>query len=237
MTTITIHQPEYLPWIGFFDRIYKADIFVILDDVQYQKGGFINRNKIKTSQGWQWLTIPMKEREGRKKINEMKIDNQSDWDKIHWKALFYNYNKAPYFQEYADFLKSIFEKKWEMIAELDMYLIKNIINILGIKRQIEKSSLMAVTGEATDRLINICKKLGAETYLCGPGGKKYIEVERFKEENINVTFQDFVHPIYPQLFKEKGFIPYLSVVDLLFNCGPESIDIILGKKIKFLNKL
>ena len=96
---------------------------------------------------------------------------------------------------------------------------------------------MAVTGEATNRLINICKKLGAETYLSGPGGKKYIEVERFKEENINVTFQDFVHPVYPQLFEEKSFIPYLSVVDLLFNCGPKSLDIILGKKIKFLNKL
>ena len=87
-----------------------------------------------------------------------------------------------------------------------------------------------MTGEATDRLINICKALGATTYLSGPGGKEYMEVERFKEENINVTFQDFVHPTYPQLFKEKDFIPYLSVVDLLFNCGPESLNIILGNK-------
>lgn len=227
---LTGHQPEYLPWLGFFDRIYKADIFVILDDVQYQKGGFINRNKIKTSQGWQWLTVPVKERERRKKIKEVVINNQSDWGRVHWKALFYNYNKAPYFKEYADFFKGVFDKKWKLIAELDIFLLENIINILGIKRRIERSSSIKVTGEATDRLINICKALGATTYLSGPGGKEYMETERFKEENINVTFQDFVRPTYPQLFKEKGFIPYLSVIDLLFNCGPESLNIILGNK-------
>jgi len=237
MTTVTIHQPEYLPWLGFFDRIYKADVFVILDDVQYQKGGFINRNKIKTSQGWQWFTVPVKERESLRQINRMEINNQTDWNKTHWNTLFFNYNKAPYFKEYNDFFKSVFEKKWELIAELDIYLIENILNMLGLKKQIERSSLMEVSGKTTDRLINICKKLRADTYLSGPGGEKYIEMEKFKRENINIIFQDFVHPTYPQLFKKQGFLSHLSIIDLLFNCGPESLDIILGKKNEIFNKL
>ncbi|MFC1630187.1 WbqC family protein [Patescibacteria group bacterium] len=227
---LTAHQPEYLSWIGFFDRIYQADIFVVLDDVQYQKGGFINRNKIKTSQGWQWLTVPVKEREGRKKINEVAINNQADWAKSHWKAMSCNYSNATHFKEHADFFKGVFDKEWEMIAELDVFLLENIMNLLGIKKRIERSSLMNVTGEATERLVNMCKELGATTYLSGPGGREYMEMEKFKEANINVIFQDFVHPTYPQLFKEKDFIPYLSIVDILFNCGSESLKTILSSK-------
>lgn len=228
MAIVTIHQPEYLPWAGFFDRIYKADIFVALDEVQYQKGGFINRNKIKTSQGWQWITVPVKEREGLKKINEVIIDNKSNWQENHWKSLFYNYNKAPYFEKYADFLKNVFKKEWELIAELNIYLIENIMNILGIEKQIKKSSLMHVEGKATERLINICKKVGADTYLAGFGGKEYMDEKKFEENSIKVIYQDFKHPRYSQLY--DGFIPELSIVDLLLNCGPESLDIILGKK-------
>ncbi len=230
MTTVTIHQPEYLPWLGFFDRIYKADIFVILDNVQYQKGGFINRNKIKTSQGWQWFTIPVEEREGRKKISEIVISNQSSWGRTHWKTLFYNYNKAPYFKEYADFFEKLYKQDWSSLANLDIYLIEKIMHMLGIRKEIKKSSSIKTQGKADDLLVNIFKEIGADTYFSGPGGKEYMEMEKFKEENINVTFQDFVHPTYPQLFEEKGFIPYLSVVDILFNCGPESLNIILGNK-------
>lgn len=230
MTTITIHQPEYLPWLGFFDRIYKADIFVILDDVQYQKNGFINRNKIKTAQGWQWITVPVKERSSFKKINEVVINDQINWGKSQLKSLIYNYKRAPYFKDYIDFFENTFEKKWEKIVDLDIYLLENIIKTLGIKRRIERSSLMKIKGKATDRLVNICKKLGADTYLSGPGGKEYMDIEKFKRENIKVIFQEFIHPTYPQLFKEKGFISYLSIIDLLFNCGSKSLDIILGKK-------
>jgi len=232
---VTIHQPEYLPWIGFFDRIYKSDVFVILDDVQYQKWGFINRNKIKTPQGWQWITIPIKERESRKKINEMIIDNQKDWGKDHWKTLFFNYKKASCFEKCADFFKDVFEKKWKFIADLDIYLLENILEMLGIKKRIEKTSLMDVEGKATERLVNICKKLGADTYLAGPGwgteDKEYMDVKRFEEENIKIIRQEFSHPVYPQQFEKVGFTPYLSIVDLIFNCGEKSLDIIKGKNL------
>ncbi len=230
MTTVTIHQPEYLPWVGFFDRIYRADIFVLLDDVQYQKGGFINRNKIKTSQGWQWITVPVKQRESLKNINEVEINNQADWGKSHWNSLFFNYNKAPYFKEYANFFKSVFGRKWYLLVDLDIHLIENIMNMLGIKKQVKRSSLLKVRGKATDGLIDICKKVGADSYFSGSGGKQYLEMEKFKKENINVTFQDFVHPIYYQLFGDQNFRSHLSIIDLLFNCGPKSLDIILGKK-------
>jgi len=229
--TITIHQPEYLPWIGFFDRIYKSDLFVILDDVQYQKNAFINRNKIKTAQGWQWITIPIKERESLRNINEMLIDNRTDWAKKHWKALISNYNKAPFFKEYASFLRDALKKKWESISELDSFLMKEIMDILGLKAKIEKSSSLNIPGQATERLVNICKKLDADTYLSGPGftgsgEKHHMDLEKFQEAGIKVIFQEFEHPSYPQQFEEQGFLPYMSIVDLLFNCGEKSLEFI-----------
>jgi len=212
---VTVHQPEYLPYIGFFDRISKADVFVILDDVQYQKNGFINRNKIKTFDGWQWLTVPVKHREGCKKINEVEIDNQTDWKSKHWKALLYNYNKAPHFKKYADFFEKTYNQNWDLLADLDIYLIENIMNMLKIKKQIKISSHLKAQGKADDLLVDICKELGAGTYLSGPGGKEYMDLGKFKKENINVVFQEFAHPIYTQQFGE--FISNLSIIDLLFN--------------------
>jgi len=214
---LTVHQPEYLPYIGFFDRISKADVFVILDSVQYQKNGFINRNRIKTAQGWQWLTIPVKRREALKNINEIEIDNQTDWKSKHWKALLYNYNKTPYFKKYADFFEKTYNQNWDLLVDLDIYLIENIMNMLRIKKQIKISSHLKVQGKADDLLVDICKELGADTYLSGPGGKEYMNLDKFKKQNINVVFQEFTHPVYVQQFPKKGFIPNLSIIDLLFN--------------------
>lgn len=223
---ITIHQPEYLPWLGFFDRILKSDILVILDDVQYQKNGFINRNKIKTAQGWQWLTIPVQNRESLGLINKVKINNQENWQENQWKTIFFNYQKAPNFTEYSHFLKVALEKKWENISELDIYLIGETMDILGVKKEIIKSSLMSIPGQGTERLVNICKTLGGDTYLSGPGGESYLEIKKFKEENIKIIFQKFVHPVFSQLFEKRGFIPNLSIIDLIFNCGEKSLNII-----------
>ena len=216
---ITIHQPEYLPYIAFFDRISKADVFVVLDNVQYQKNGFINRNKIKTSNTWQWLTVPVKQREALKSINKIEIDNQTDWKSKHWKALLYNYNKAPYFKKYSDFFEKTYKQNWGLLVDLDIYLIKNIMDMLGLKKEIKISSLLNAKGKADDLLVNICKELEADTYLSGPGGRGYMDLEKFKKQNINVVFQEFSHPIYAQQFGE--FIPNLSIIDLLFNDNPK----------------
>ena len=228
---VTIHQPEYLPWLGFFDRIQQSDVFVVLDDVGYQKNGFINRNKIKTDKGEKWITVPVVGRSPNLKINEILIDNSKDWKKSQLGSIISAYSKTPYFKEYLDFFKKTFGRKWEKMSELDIYLIENIVEILGIKTKIKVASSIEVDGNSTERLVNICKSLGADTYLSGPGGKDYMDLGLFKKEGINVIFQEFSHPGYNQTFKEQGFISGMSIIDLLFNCGSKSLEIIkLGGK-------
>jgi len=226
---LTIHQPEYLPWLGFFDRICASDIFVILDDVGYQKNGFINRNKIKTKDGAKWLTIPVKDRSPNKKINEVLTDNERGWQANQLLLMKNNYFNSPYFKEYYQFFEATFKRKWDKISDLDVYLIENILKFLGVGTKILKTSDMDIKGEKTERLVNICKKLGADAYLSGPGGKNYMDLSLFEKQNIKVIFQEFSHPEYGQQFMENGFIPFMSIVDLLFNCGPESKNIIRKK--------
>ena len=224
--TITIHQPEFLPWVGFFDRIIKSDVFVILDDVGYQKNGFINRNKIKTVTGAQWLTIPVVGRSPNLKINEVLIDNTKDWAQKNWSLLQSAYYSSPFFGKYKGFFEELYNGNWNSICEFDSYIIENVIKMLGMEKIIKRSSEMNVAGIKTERLVNICKQLGGDVYLSGPGGKDYMDLSKFEKENIKVIFQEFTHPEYPQMFMENGFVPYMSIIDLLFNCGEESFNII-----------
>lgn len=230
----TIHQPEYLPWLGFFDRVVKSDVFVLLDDVGYEKNQFNNRNKIKTNNeaGWQYITVPVQGRSPNKKINQILIDNTKNWGQSHLSAIKNSYAKAPYFKQYYGLFEEIFGKKWEKISDVDVCLQQQVFDFLGLKVQVEVSSNMPVEGQKTQRLVNICKAVGADTYLAGPGygNGTYMDLELFKKENIKVIFQEFTHPEYPQQYMEKGFLPGMSIIDLLFNCGPESLQIITGKK-------
>lgn len=224
---VTIHQPEYLPYIGFFQRVFGADVFVVLDDVGYQKNGFINRNKIKTSQGEQWITVPVKGRSPNLKINEVFIDNQTDWQSRQWKAISINYAKAPYFKIYSQFFEEVFNKKWEKISDLDIYLIEGLIKIFRGKTKIVRASELNAKGKGTERLINICKKLGADIYLSGPGCEGHkVNIGEFEKEKIRIKIHDLNNPEYPQLFMNNGFLSYMSIIDLLFNCGPKSLEII-----------
>jgi len=225
---INIHQPEYLPYIGFFERAVNADVLVLLDDVNYQKNAFINRNKIKTKDGEKWITIPVIGRSSNKKINEVLIDNSKNWGASHWGNILTNYSKSPFFENYAHFFKETFEKKWEKIVDLDIYLLENIIEFLGVKLKILKSSETGVDGSATERLVAICKKFGANEYISGPGTDKghKTEEEEFKKNGIKVFISDFSDPQYSQQFPENGFLPYMSIIDLLFNEGPKSLEII-----------
>ncbi|MFH1968249.1 MAG: WbqC family protein [bacterium] len=229
--TITIHQPEYLPYIGFFERLAVSDAFVILDDAGYQKNGFINRNKIKTKNGPKWITVPVKGRSPNLKINEVLIDNSKKWGDSQWGSIVSAYAKAPYFKEYSGFFQEMFMKKWEKISDLDIYLIENINKFLGVDLEIIKSSDLKASGAGTERLINICKKLGADVYLSGPGNEEHqVKKEAFEKQGIKVKIKDFSNPEYPQMFVEQGFLPHMSIIDLLFNCGPQSSNIIARKK-------
>lgn len=235
-TIITIHQPEYLPYIGFFGRMANADAFVVLDDVNYQKNGFINRNKIKTKMGEKWITVPVLGRSPHKKINNVLIDNSKNWGVSHWGSLLSAYSKTPYFYKYADFFKEVYSKKWELISDLDIYLIENINKFLGIDAKILKSSEMSIKDTSTERLIKICQKLNADIYISGPGNEEHqVEKNKFDKNKIAIEVGEFASLRYPQAFPDAGFLPYMSIVDLLFNCGPESLKIIkLGGKIKIL---
>ena len=218
---VAVHQPQYLPWLGYFDKIRQADVFCYLDSVQYKKNDWQNRNRIKTSQGWQWLTVPVRF-QFPEKICEVKINPMVNWRKKHLQALVTNYRRAPYFETYIEVYEQVYSEDWELVSELNIHFIERLIDALGLSQKpAVKSSQLDLREEPTDRLIDICKEVQADTYLAGQDGMKYMDLERFKENGIEVIIQDFKHPVYPQIFND--FESHMSVVDLLFNCGPESL--------------
>lgn len=215
---VAIHQPQYLPWPGYFNKIIKCDIFVFLDDVQYKKNEWQNRNKIKTARGEIWLTVPVHYKFGQK-INEVEIDNSIFWAKDHIKTIKINYQKSPFFKDFFPVIEDLLSKKYTKLVEINVASVKSILEYLGIKKQIIMSSALKVETEKTDRLVDICKKLSATVYLSGIGAKGYLEEEKFKKENIKVEFQNFSISVYPQLY--GGFISNLSIIDMIFNIGKD----------------
>jgi hypothetical protein len=219
---VAVHQPQYLPWLGYFDKIRRADTFCYLDNVQYKKNDWQNRNRIKTSQGWQWITVPVRY-QFPEKICEVTINPTVKWRKKHLQALVTNYRRAPFYKNYIDIYEQIYSKDWEYLADLNIEFIERLKDALGFSQKPAiKSSQLELREDPTDRLIDICQAVKADTYLSGQDGVKYMNLERFKEYGIQVIIQDFKHPVYPQLFTE--FQSHMSAVDLLFNCGPGSLD-------------
>lgn len=218
---VTIHQPEYLPYLGFFDRLLYADTLVLLDTAQFQRGGFINRNRIKTPTGSQWLTVPIvgRKKDVKKSIQSVYIDQGKPWQEEHLRAIELNYGKAVHFDEFFPPLREILSRNWEGISALDIALIEWVVSVFKLNVRLVQSSTLPITGSATEQLVDISQKLGADAYISGPGGKNYLEMGRFSEAGIAVTFHDFKHPVYPQRFNGT-FEPNLSVIDYIFNCGP-----------------
>jgi len=215
-----IHQPQYLPWLGYFDKMDKADVFVFYDDTQFKKNEWQNRNKIKTAQGWQWLTVPVLHDFGQE-IRQVQVNSNVDWARKHLNALISNYSRAAHFAAHREFLEDAFARKWTHLVDVNLHFIQYVMEQLGIQKRTLRSSELGVTGVATEALIGICKRVGADTYLSGVGGRDYLDERRFAEEHIGLVYQEFNHPIYPQRYGE--FVSHLSIVDLLFNCGGESL--------------
>ena len=221
---VSAHQPQYLPWLGYLDKMACCDVFCYLDDVQYKKNEWQNRNRIKTANGWQWLTVPVQFR-FPEKICEVQPARGVYWQRKHLQAMVSNYGKAPYFSDIMKALQPLYESSWPNLAELNIAATEQLCNLLEIRPQkMLRSSQMTLRQEPNDRLIDICKSVGADTYLAGAGGGQYMNLERFAEQGVKVIFQNFHHPVYPQRF--DGFISHLSSLDLLFNCGPDSIEIL-----------
>lgn len=218
MTKVAIHQPQYLPWPGYFNKILQCDIFVFLDDVQYKKNEWQNRNRIKSPKGEVWLTIPVHYCFGQK-INEVEIDNKILWRKDHLKTIKYNYQKTQYFNEFFPYIEDLLNKEYKMLLEVNISSITTILSYLGIKKKIVKSSELKVKGEKTERLVNICKELNATAYISGSGAKNYLVIEEFEKNNIKVVFQEYTTPNYSQLYGD--FVPNLSIIDTIFNIGKD----------------
>lgn len=226
---IGILQPGYLPWLGFFEQLYKSDVFVIYDDVQYDKNGWRNRNRIKTAEGIQWITIPVRVKLSEfPLINEIRIDNRSNWRSKHLSSIKQNYSKAPFFKKYISIFTEIYAREWDYLIDIDMAFILKLADCLGISgEKIVLSSTLHVEGEKLERLVKICKKLNADTFYEGSSGRSYIDKDYFLRRGINIQYQDYEHPSYNQLY--GVFIPYLSVIDLLFNHGDESLRILTNQ--------
>ncbi len=209
------HQPNYLPWIGFFDKIKRSDLFIVEDNLQYVKREFQNRNQIKTPNEPLWLTVPV-ECDYQAPINEVRVAKrgEADWAKRHWLSLKYNYSKAPYWEKYSDFFEDVYSREWDLLIDLNLHLITGIMGFLNIKTPFVMASALNVSGKNSELVLAQCKALKADIYLSGNGARQYLDVQKFENEKINVVFQDFKHPTYHQLY--GAFVPNLSIVDYLF---------------------
>jgi WbqC-like protein family len=222
MKTIAISQSNYIPWKGYFDSINSVDEFVLYDDMQYTRRDWRNRNKIKTKDGSQWLTVPV-EVKGKffQKINETKISDPK-WAQDHWNTIYHNYNKAPYFNEHKNIFETLYlNNKEENLSKINYLFIKAVCDILGIKTTLLWSSNFDLLEDRNERLIDICKKRDATDYYSGPAAKFYMDESLFAKENIKVGYFDYsAYPEYKQLHGE--FDHAVSILDLIFNEGPDS---------------
>lgn len=226
--TLTAHQPNYLPWLGLFHKVGQGDVWVIADDVQYTRHGLINRNRIRTAEGWQWLTVPVLTRgRGQQRIGEVEIEPASTWRRKHWQALQWNYSRAAFFETYAGFLEEFYRREWRLLADVNIALCRYLLEQFGIEVEVRRSAELELRQERSLRIVDMARQCGCDAYLAGSGGsKEYLDEEAFRQEGIECRFSDFSHPEYRQCF--PGFEPRMSALDLLFNCGPASREVLFG---------
>lgn len=227
MKKVAVIQSNYIPWKGYFDIINDVDLFIFYDDVQYTKNDWRNRNKVKTAQGIQWLTIPVGSAHDRL-ICEVRLEN-NHWRKKHWATLQHAYSKTSFFDEYHDFFRNLYlDSDCTNLSEWNQNLIKIICkDFLGIKTEFHDSREFCAEGDKLDRLLDLLKKANADLYVSGPSAKNYIEEEIFTAVDIELVYKDYAgYPEYPQLF--PPFDHAVSILDLIFNCGPNAPYYIWG---------
>ena len=215
-----IHQPQFIPWLGYLHKILSADVFVFLDDVQFKKNEFQNRNRMLMGAGVHWATVPVSFHFGDA-IHAVKVSDDHKWRQKLIRTITLNYQKAAHFETFMPEYTRIIEQKWPNLAEL------NIASVLWLLEAFEipppaiyrSSQWQGLSADPTGRLIDICKTLDADTYLSGAGGKGYLDTAQFASADVTLTFQDFTHPVYPQKINKGAFVPYLSALDGLFHCG------------------
>ena len=222
---ITAHQPAYLPWLGYFNKIRNSDIFVLLDIVQFEKNSFINRNKIKGSQGAIWLTVPIKIKgHMTSSITEIKIDNSQNWKQKHLNTIYFNYKKAARFEELYPRLEKLYLSNHDLLVDLCYEQLLFWLCEIGVSKKIVRLSELGINSSKSDLILDICKGLQAKQYISGALGKNYLEEEAFARERIEIIYQDYRHPVYPQLWGD--FVPNMSILDFWMNTA--NTDLIIS---------
>lgn len=217
---ISIHQSQYLPWPAYFKKIAMSDKFVILDNVQFQKNGIQNRNKLRNKNGEFWITIPVSG-PMQEKINEKKCADER-WKKKHFQSIIQSYSKCPYWEEHKEALNSLYINSTEFLNDINISFIKYFISQLDLKTEIFLSSQLNIEGSKSDLVMNICKKLSATEYIAGLGSKDYLDQDSFSRHSIKINFLESINPIYEQIHGK--FIPDLSLIDMLMNVSKKNIN-------------
>jgi hypothetical protein len=222
---LVVMQPTYLPWVGYFDLMDQSDTFVFYDTVQFEKQSWQQRNRIKTAQGPQWLTVPVYQSLGQR-IDAVRTNNATPWRHKHWMALVTNYSRAPFWGQYGPMFKAVYDEAWESLAELNIRLITDIAQALGVaSKTVRASSLMAFGGHKEEPLVSLCSHLGATTYLSPIGAKAYLTSDDlFRRQGVALEFHTYEHPVWPQQF--GAFVPHVSAIDLLLHCGPRAAELL-----------
>ncbi len=222
-----IMQPTYYPWAGYFNLISKVDYFVFLDDAQFQKGSWHNRNKLILNGKPSWVTIPVVREFLGQKICDSKLDDTKTWRKEHFNSIYQNYSKHPYFEKILPLIEFIKDESYTLLSSFNIRIIKEISKILDLQTTFILSSELGVSGKRSEWIINICKKLGCSEYISPKGAKTYLEEDGFDSlSNIKLTINDFIPKSYLQM-KSRNFESHLSIIDVMANIGPQTQDYIL----------
>ena len=224
--SVAIMQPTYLPWLGYFGLMKSVDLFILLDSVQFTRRSWQQRNQIKSAKDSIWLTVPVLSKGKRDQlISEVEIDQSRDFPQGHQRALELNYKKAPHFDAYMPQLQNLLGADNRYLSNLNIDLINYLRDALGITTPMRRASEFEAVGTKADLLASLCEQVGATEYISPPGSKDYLDQsDAFAKLGIPLRYFNFMHPEYPQRFGD--FLPYMSVVDLLFNCGSESMQVI-----------
>jgi hypothetical protein len=221
----TVHQPNYLPYLGFFEKAFRSDVFILYDTTQFKKNDWQNRNKLCINNSWQWISLPVLHDFGQK-INEVKIKDPEKSLKKNWRSIQVIYGKAPFFKQYSHEFEAIYNSDIELLSELNSQIIIKTAEFLGINVKFVKSSeLPAISSTSTQALIDLTKLADADTYISGGEGINYLDMDLWNSSGLKILFQKYVHPVYKQ-FNSETFQPYMNILDLLFNCGDESLEIL-----------
>jgi hypothetical protein len=223
---VTAHQPAYLPWLGLLHKAALADTFVLVDNVQFEKDSFINRNRLRSPEGWRWLTVPVLAK------GHMTADMRSlriaprPWARKHRTAFQMFYGRTSFFAEHAPFLDDLYRQDWELIVDLCEDVLLYLFRVFDIGARLVRASTLGLSGTKSDLVLDLCRATGAHMFVFGALGRRYAQLDAFAAAGIQPVFQDYQHPSYPQAY--PGFVPAMNAFDLLMNMGPKSREVMMS---------